>query len=97
MSKEITSISDCNGKTICVGDTVTLFGMVGTVKFEAGAYGIAFSNSIDWELIEGKIFQVTGCDNSPSFCYNDIFISFWELIWNFNCEDDYCSVVELVN
>lgn len=92
---EITSISDCNGKSICLGDTVDLFGMVGTVCFQCGAYGIGF-DEIDWELIEGNIYEITGCNNSPYFCKNDNFISFWELLWNFNCEDDYCTVVEKV-
>lgn len=90
-----TGIYDCNLKHINVGDEVSLFGMVGTVKFECGAYGIGF-DKIDWELIENKILEITGCDNQPYFCYNDNFISFWELIWNFNCEDNVCIVVELV-
>ncbi|MBO5373752.1 MAG: hypothetical protein J6A75_13685 [Lachnospiraceae bacterium] len=93
---EITNISDCNGNSICVGDTVVLFGMVGTVCFECGAYGIGF-NQIDWELIEGNIYEITGCNNNPSFCYNNNFISFWELLWNFNCEENYCIVVEKIS
>lgn len=93
--REVTNISDYNGKTICTEDKVDLFGMTGTVCFECGAYGIGFEK-IDWALIESKISEVTGCDNSPHFCYNDNFISFWELLWNFNCEDDWCNVVKLI-
>lgn len=94
--REITDISDCNGKTICTDDTITLFGMNGIVTFKAGAYGIYF-NKIDWDLIHSKIPEITGCDNKPYFCENDNFISFWELIWNFNCKDNYCSVISIIN
>lgn len=94
--REVTSVSDCNGKTIYVDDTVDLFGMIGTVNFCCGAYGIGFEKEIDWDLIESKIVEVTGCDNRPWFCCNDNFISFWELLWNFNCEDDWCTVVKVI-
>lgn len=90
-------ISDYNGKTIYTGDMVDLFGMIGTVVFCCGAYGIGFEETIDWNNIESKIFDVTGCNNTPHFCYNDNFISFWELLWNFNCEENHCGVVEIVS
>lgn len=93
--REVTSISDYNGKTICTEDTIDLFGMTGTVCFQCGAYGIGF-DEINWELIESKIPEVTGYNNRPHFCYNDNFISFWELLWNFNCEEDWCNVVKLI-
>lgn len=91
-----TSISDMDGNPIWTGDNVSLFGMVGEVVFESGAYGIGFERVIDWGKIEKEIFPITGCDNTPNFCYNDNFISFWELLWNFNCEDDWCIVVKIV-
>ena len=37
-----TTILDCNSRMINVGDIVNLFGMIGTVHFECGAYGIGF-------------------------------------------------------
>lgn len=89
-----TGIYDEELHTLEVDDEVSLFGMKGTVTFACGAYGIVF-DEIDWDLIESKIFEVTGCDNTPNFCYNDNFISFWELMWNFNCEDNHCTVVSL--
>lgn len=93
---EITNISDCNGRSIITKDKVDLFGMIGTVCFEYGAYGIHF-NKINWELIESKIYEITGCDIKPNFCKNNNFISFWELLWNFNCEDDYCTVISKID
>lgn len=92
-----THVYDMDGSPIWTGDNVSLFGMVGEVVFESGAYGIGFEHAIDWERIESEIVRVTGCDNSPDFCYNDNFISFWELLWNFNCEDDWCIVVKIID
>ena len=89
-----TGVLDASGNRIRVGDRVELFGIVGEAVFECGAYGIAFEDVIDWDAITGKIKERTGCDNRPDFCFNDNFISFWELLWNFNCDDDCCSVVE---
>lgn len=95
-TKEYTGVCDGNARELCVGDKVGLFGMSGKVVFECGAYGIGFETLIDWDKIEEKIPEMTGCNNSPCFCYNDNFVSFWELLWNFNCEDDLCYVVELL-
>lgn len=87
------NVFDTNHRMFELGDDVSLFGMIGHVTFECGAYGIAL-DEIDWELIESKIEKITGCDNRPYFCHNDNYISFWELIWNFNCEENVCDVVE---
>ena len=92
-----TGVYDENLNHLEMEDKVSLFGMVGEVDCACGAYGISFTQPIDWDLIENKIFEVTGCDNSPCFCHNDNFISFWELMWNFNCEDNHCVVVNLIS
>lgn len=97
MMKRETGIADTNFDSIFTGDKISLFGMVGEVVFECGAYGISFQECINWECIESKIYPVTKCSNIPVFCYNDNFISFWELLWNFNCEEDCCTVVEIVS
>lgn len=96
MTKKETGICDANLDSIFTSDKVSLFGMVGEVVFECGAYGIGFQDVIDWDKLEEEIPKVTGCNNPPNFCYNDNFISFWELLWNYNCEDDICVVVEIV-
>lgn len=92
--KTATDIYDMNCNKIFLGDRVSMFGMIGKVTEECGAVGISF-DIIDWDRIESKIFEVTGCDNVPCFCYNDNFISFWEILWNFNCECNICNVVEI--
>lgn len=94
--QDYAGVCDNEAREMKVGDTVNLFGMIGAVVFECGAYGIGFTETIDWDVLERKIPEITGCNNSPCFCYNDNFISFWELLWNFNCEDDLCCVVELL-
>lgn len=45
-----------------------------------------------WDDWEGSEFEDR---TSPDFCFNDNFISFWELLWNFNCDDN-CDVVERI-
>ena len=30
------------------------------------------------------------------FCYNDNFISLWEMMWNYNQEENSCYVVEVI-
>ena len=92
-----TGVLDVNLQSIEVGDKIKLFNQIGAVSFESGTYGIAFDNTIDYDYLASEIYPVTGCDNSPYFCGNDNFISFWELLWNFNCEEDCCTVVEIVS
>lgn len=88
-----TGVTDSEYNLLRLGDEVDLFGMVGEVVFECGSYGIGFREVIDWERITSRIKPETGCDNRPDFCFNDNFISFWELLWNFNCDDGCCHVV----
>lgn len=91
-----TGILDMNLEPIFTGNEVKLFDRIGEVCMECGAYGIGFHNQIDWDRLEEKIEPITGCRNNPHFCYNDNFISFWELLWNYNCEEDVCIVVEVI-
>lgn len=96
---EDTGISDKNSRKLLFGDKVVLLDKFhGTVIFESGAYGVGFDaqNTLDWGYIESQIEPVTGCDNQPAFCRNDNFVSLWELLWNFNCEDDVCVVLEKI-
>ena len=96
---EDTGISDKNSRKLLLGDKVALLDKFhGTVIFESGAYGIGFDaeNTLDWDYIESQIEPVNGCDNQPAFCKNDNFVSLWELLWNFNCEDDVCVILEKI-
>jgi hypothetical protein len=94
---QYTGITDKEGKKVYVGDKVKFFGMVGEVCFEQGCFGIGTQETIDWKKIKKQILPLTGCDNKPYFCENDNFVSFWELIWNFNGEDEQCDVCEVID
>lgn len=95
-------VYDNNLRELMLGDKVILLDRFhGTVIFESGAYGIGFDaeNTLDWEYIKSQIEPVTGCRNAPAFCYNDNFVSLWELLWNFGGiehENDVCAVLKIV-
>ena len=56
---DYTGVCDNEAGEMKVGDTVNLFGMIGTVVFECGAYGIGFTETIDWDVLERKIPEIT--------------------------------------
>lgn len=90
-------ICDKNINELELGDKVLLFGKLGEVSHDCGAYGVYFKEGIDWTLIENKIPEVTGCNKSPHFFYDKKFVSFRELMHNFNCcIEDVCEIVEKI-
>lgn len=91
-----TGVTDKNGKQIWKNDIVDFMGHKGRISFECGCFGIAFSDCIDWEEIENNIYPVTGCDNPLRACENDNFISLWEVMWNFNDEEDSINTIEVI-
>lgn len=94
---KITGITDKNGTEICDGDIVKIADFqIGQVVFECGAFGIAVMPYIDWDYLDSEIAEYTGCDNRPHFCRNDNFISLWEIMWNYNQEENNCYVVEVI-
>lgn len=95
--EDFTAMLDCDCSRIYEGDEVSVFGQKGTVVFECGAFGIAFTDYINWDMIEEQIKPVTGCNNPLYACRNDNFVSLWELYWNFNGEDNVIPVVEKIN
>ena len=74
----------CENGMLFEGDVVEFFGMRGEIVQECGAFGIAVSKGIDYDLLESKIPH----NNSANFCYNDNFISLWELFWNYEQDDN---------
>ena len=87
-------VSDLNDKMIFEGDIVRFFGMTGEIVYESGAFGIGCNKTIDYDTLENSIPYA----NNPYFCYNDNFISLWELIWNFGHTDNpfICDAVEVI-
>ena len=97
MERMLKNMLDKNYRKIEYDDKVSLFGKIGKVGHDCGAYGVWFMEGVDWELIESKIPEVTGSNNVPHFCYGKNFISFWELMHNFNCcVEDVCDVIEKI-
>ena len=79
------------------GDIVKFLCYVGAIVFENGAYGLAISgnSTFDWDYIEKEAKMALGT-SWISACRNDHFISLWEIMWNFNCEDNVCHMVEVI-
>lgn len=92
-----TGLTDKNGKKVFERDIVCLLDItVGEIVLECGAFGIGFRKQIDYDYLASEIVSITGCNNTPEFCYNDNYVSLYELYWNYNEENDNISVIEVI-
>lgn len=99
--RKYTGMCDCDGEELCLGDLVQLGSMKGKVVFECGAYGLVIGcvaddehGIVDWDELESMM----PFNNTPCFCYNDNFISLWEIYWNLNtaCDDSYIEACKII-
>ena len=89
---QYTGLNGMDSEAIFEGDIVCFFGMIGTIIQECGAFGIDVRGYIDYDLLESKI----PFNNNPNFCFNDNFISLWELWWNYEQDDNLLYEVEVI-
>lgn len=90
-----TGVYDTELIKIYEGDIVRFLHYVGTVVFDSGCFGIAINETIDWDYIAEEMAEYAGTNPLSAVC-NDNFISLWEILWNFNCEENVCNVVEVI-
>jgi len=94
---QFTNMYDKNCDEIYLGDKVDLFGMNGNICFECGSFGIGFKDGIDYNLIQAKMDETDWCcGNKYNGCFNDNFLSLYELYNAFNGEGDYIDVLEVI-
>lgn len=98
---QYTCMYDQEGTEIFEGDIVRVVGLfVGVIIFQAGAFGVYtgynLNNYIDYDYLASEIASITGCNNSPHFCYEDYFISLYELYVNYNGEENCIPGIEVI-
>ena len=97
-----TGFRDKNNCDIFVGDKIIFYinnktKLTGTVCYEMGTFGIGFDNILDYNKLEKMAQKYTGENNFWEGVKNDLFLSFWEIGWNFNLIDnDRINFIEVI-
>ncbi len=90
-------LRDKNEKLIYEGDIVRFNGQIGIIVFECGAFGIAIDDDVDYDRIQEFMDKDEECCGSAfEGCFNDNFISLWEIYWNLCCIENYLYMVEVI-
>lgn len=94
---QFTGVIDTELKPIYEGDIVRFLRYICKVIFEEGCFGLAINinDTFDWDYIDEEMKEYAGT-NQITACFNDHFISLWEILWNFNCYHNTCNVVEVI-
>ena len=89
MEKKSTGFCDRKGNELFLKDTVEIFtGDKGEVTFQNSCYGISFDHDISRETISDYAQE-----ENPVFFNNTQFLSFYEILWNWECEENCLPIV----
>ena len=92
---QFSGVYDTECEPIYEGDIVRFFRYVGKIVFEYGCFAIAITENIDWDYIAEEMEEYAGLGYLTA-CHCDNLIALWEIMWNFNCDEDTCNVVEVI-